>query len=104
MIEIDRFPAAGADDAVISEEILRIATARALTHHGREAFEKIVSIGDGLWDATTAVRLGIPFLGIGSGHRAQRLREAGANQVLEDYRDHGRFMQDLEEAEIPRSG
>jgi phosphoglycolate phosphatase-like HAD superfamily hydrolase len=42
----------------------------------------VVYVGDGVWDARAARRLGYAFVGIGDG--AERLREEGASMVVGD--------------------
>ena len=42
-------------------------------------------VGDGGWDAKAAQQLKWGFVGIGSGARADRLRQAGAEVVIPDY-------------------
>jgi phosphoglycolate phosphatase-like HAD superfamily hydrolase len=73
-----------ADDAASREDIVRIARRRAEDFYGRR-FQHVVSIGDGVWDVTTAAALELPFIGIGSGDRAAALRTAGATVVLPNY-------------------
>ena len=46
--------------------------------------EKIVSVGDAIWDIRTAHRLELPFVG-GDDQRAQALRGHGASHVIENF-------------------
>lgn len=101
-IEVDRFPGGFAEDARSREGIVRTAIDRARQHYGQDRFAKVVSVGDGLWDVKTAINLGLDFVGIGSGGRAQVLSEAGARHVVGDYRDLNRFFDFLNLAERPR--
>jgi beta-phosphoglucomutase-like phosphatase (HAD superfamily) len=48
-----------------------------------------------------AARLGLAFVGVADGARAETLREAGAKHVIVDFEDAGRFFELLEEAEVP---
>jgi phosphoglycolate phosphatase-like HAD superfamily hydrolase len=57
---------------------------------------RVVTVGDGVWDVKAAARLGLPFVGIGDGARAQALRAAGAAVVLPDYRDLPAAVRSLE--------
>jgi phosphoglycolate phosphatase-like HAD superfamily hydrolase len=102
-IGVDSIPAAFADDGIAREDILQLAIVKALGHCGQNEFEKIVSIGDAVWDVHTAVKLKVAFLGIGRGESVARLRHAGARQVIDDFTDLDRFMQSLDEAEIPET-
>lgn len=47
------------------EHILLEAVALAHRHYGLPTFERIVSIGDGPWDAQAATSIGCEFIGIG---------------------------------------
>lgn len=101
-IEVNDYPASFADDALSREDILQSAVARAKERYQLTTFARVVSIGDGLWDVRTARNLLFPFLGVGSGAREERLRQAGATHVLEHFADYGELMRCLEEAQIPK--
>lgn len=97
----DDLPIASADDALSREEILQIAMQMALKVYNQLEFEKIVSVGDGVWDARTAANLKLPFLGIGDEKTAKKLRQVGANLTLENFTDYDLFLTSLESATIP---
>jgi phosphoglycolate phosphatase-like HAD superfamily hydrolase len=101
-IELDRFPGGFAEDARPREGIVQAAIGRARQHYGHDAFSKIVSVGDGLWDVRTASNLDLDFVGIASGDRAQNLRQAGAKHIVGDYRDLNGFFEFLNLAERPQ--
>lgn len=44
---------------------------------------RVVYIGDGVWDARAARELGIDFVGVGSGERAERLADEGATFIVD---------------------
>lgn len=67
------------------EEIVREAIRAAERYFGVDRFEKIVSFGDGYWDFVTAGKLGIGFVGIAKGEKAEKLRNAGATSVHNDF-------------------
>lgn len=100
-LDVTDVPAAFADDDVSRDAIVRTAVARAAAHHGNATFDRIVYIGDGIWDVHTAARLQLPFLGVGNQRRAARLRQAGAGRVIEDFVDFERFLEALQAAAIP---
>ena len=100
-LELGDAPAAFAEDGLSREEILLAASARARESYGVEGFERVVSLGDGLWDLRAARNLDFSFVGVARGARAKRLRRAGASHVIEDFTDYGRLMRCLAEAEIP---
>jgi phosphoglycolate phosphatase-like HAD superfamily hydrolase len=101
-MELEGVPAAYAEDGISREEIILASISKALTHY-RPArdFEKIVSIGDGLWDVRAAINLKLAFVGVGVGASAARLRQAGAKHVVADFTDVEAFVRCLNEAEIP---
>jgi phosphoglycolate phosphatase-like HAD superfamily hydrolase len=100
-IETASVAAAYAEDGLSREEILRTAVARALGQSGQQGFEKIASIGDGVWDVRAARRLEYRFLGVGAPEAETRLRRAGASHVIKDFADYGQFIRCLNEAEFP---
>ncbi|HEX8500042.1 MAG TPA: HAD family hydrolase [Pyrinomonadaceae bacterium] len=103
-LETGGAPAAFAEDGLSREEILLAAVARAREFYGCENFERVVSLGDGLWDVRAAQNLGFAFVGVGSGERAAELRQAGASHVVEDFTDYERLIRCLSESEVPGAG
>lgn len=103
-LELGDVPAAFAEDGLSREEILLAAVGRAREFYGLESFERVVSLGDGLWDVRAARNLGFAFVGVGGGVRAARLRRAGASHVVGDFKDYGRLIRCLSEAEVPTAG
>ena len=91
-IDIKDFPIGTAEDAISREEILQTGIEKSLEKYGQKKFEKIVSIGDGVWDARTARNLNLDFIGIASGKKAEALREAGANYIVKDFRNYENFL------------
>jgi phosphoglycolate phosphatase-like HAD superfamily hydrolase len=93
---VDAFPWASADDALDRVDILRTAIWRAGEHYGQHGLEKVVSVGDRVWDVRAAKTLGIGFLGLATGDKAVRLVEEGASCVLPDFSDLVRVGKSLE--------
>ena len=100
-VETRGAPAAFAEDGMSREEILRAALSKARQFYGGDGFEKVVSLGDGLWDLRTARNLGVAFVGVGGGEGAEALRRAGASHCIEDFTDYGRLLRCLNESEVP---
>jgi len=96
-------PGGFAEDGVARESIVDAAISRSRASYRRENFDRIVSVGDGVWDVRTAARLELAFIGVASGARAEKLREAGAKHVIPDFEDADRFFECLEGAEAPRA-
>ena len=89
-----------ANDAVSREEIVRLARDRAAAIRGA-SYDRVVSIGDGVWDVRTAANLELPFIGIATGEREAKLRASGASVVLPDFRDVAAFRHALVAASKP---
>lgn len=96
-------PGGFAEDGPARETIVSAALQRATAHYSRSRFEKVVSIGDGVWDVRTAANLGLPFVGIAADSRAEALRQQGAQHIVPDYADCDQFFHYLEQAEAPRN-
>ncbi len=95
-LPMDAFPWANADDAFDRVDILRTAIQRAGQEYGQDAFEKVVYVGDGVWDVRAAKALGIGFLGLAANNKAGQLKEEGALCVLPDFVDPVRVGECLE--------
>ncbi len=102
-IEYHGVPGGFAEDGVAREAIVGAAISRSRNRYRRENFDRIVSVGDGVWDVRTAARLGLAFVGVASGARAEALREAGAKHVVPDFEDTDRFFDLLDKTEVPAS-
>lgn len=74
-----------ASEYVTREELVAHAIVAAGEYYACKP-SLIVSIGDGIWDLKTARLLGLPFLGIGTGPKADMLRDNGA-LVAPDFQD-----------------
>jgi phosphoglycolate phosphatase-like HAD superfamily hydrolase len=98
-INYNGVPGGFAEDGVARESIVGAAISRSSVSYQRDNFDRIVSVGDGVWDVRTAARLGLAFVGVASGRRAEMLRDAGAKHVIPDFEDTDRFFKLLDEAE-----
>jgi phosphoglycolate phosphatase-like HAD superfamily hydrolase len=76
-LDVSGIPFASSSDAGVRSEIIECAVERA-----RESVVDAVYVGDGPWDLRACMQLEIPF--IGTGRRLDRLREAGAEFLVED--------------------
>jgi len=92
----DDHPAATADDAMDRESIMTLSRQRAAERYGL-SFACTVYVGDGAWDARACRRVGIPFIGIGTGRRATRLSAEGAVRVFPDFSDADIFLRTVYE-------
>jgi len=100
-LPVTHLPGGFADDHHSREGITSIALGRAESVAGRAA-ERVVYVGDAVWDVKSSASLGLPFVGIAKGWRADRLRAAGAAIVLDDFADAAAFADALGCAVAPR--
>jgi phosphoglycolate phosphatase-like HAD superfamily hydrolase len=109
-IDPDALALATADDAHDRAEIVLIAIRRAIgmptpaapakaCHPGQGVPpERIVYLGDGLWDWHTARRLGIGFVGVAAGGDSRRLSQASVGPLVEDFLAPHRVLRLLDAA------
>jgi phosphoglycolate phosphatase-like HAD superfamily hydrolase len=100
-IAADSLPAAFCEDGHSREEVVQAALARAAAAHGVETFERVVSVGDGIWDVTTAAKLKLPFVGVRIDGREGALRRRGVTHIVRDYTDTTALLQSLQQAHVP---
>ncbi len=65
-----------------SDYFSRADIIRAAVDRVGQPLSEAIYVGDGLWDLRATRKLGIPFIGVG--RRRKKLREAGAEHILED--------------------
>ncbi|HOO78137.1 MAG TPA: haloacid dehalogenase-like hydrolase [bacterium] len=97
-------PLATADDSMVRSRIFRMALKRSRQCYRVRHFDRVVYVGDGVWDVAMTRELDHPFIGIGRGDRADRLRGLGAGVVFPDLSDYPAFRRALEEATVPGGG
>ena len=100
-IDVNEFPASFADDGISREEILNSAVLKSQQRYQQSRFDRVVSVGDGIWDVRTARNLNFAFLGIDSGGAREKLERAGATHVLKDFADYDELISCLTEAGVP---
>jgi phosphoglycolate phosphatase-like HAD superfamily hydrolase/protein-L-isoaspartate O-methyltransferase len=102
-LNIGQLPTASADDGISREDIVKTAISRAKAVYAQSDFEKIVCIGDGIWDVLTAVQLQLNFVGVASGEQKIILQDAGVEQIIEDFVNFDSFLEALNTASIPKA-
>src|ERR1700687_3882988 len=100
-IDIGDLPAAFADDSLARAEIVNAVLARARAAYSHERFDRIVYVGDAVWDVETARRLGLAFLGVRVDGRDTVLRTRGAMHVIHDFAAGDEFVRTLAVAGVP---
>jgi phosphoglycolate phosphatase-like HAD superfamily hydrolase len=91
----DAYPSASCDDAPERDSIIKLSMQKAMSRFGGP-FVSAVYVGDGVWDARACRKVGIPFIGIGTGGRAEKLAAEGAVIVLRDFSDSDLFLDSLD--------
>jgi phosphoglycolate phosphatase-like HAD superfamily hydrolase len=97
-ISPENLPLSTAEDGDSRESILRACQARAGTVYRVARFDRIVSVGDQVWDIKAARTLNLPFIGVGD---PEKLRGWGASQAVPDFRDPDGFIDLLDLARVP---
>jgi len=95
-LNIEDKPMATANDAISREDIMMLSEKRACYRNGVDSYDSVVYVGDGIWDLRAAHSLGYHFVGVGEGHRADQLRNEGANHVVSDFANKQDFFDILE--------
>ena len=93
-INVAGIPMATCDDSKSREEIMAISAQRALTAYQVSHFDRIVYIGDGVWDMKASKSLGYGFIGVGA--RLQLLRDRGIDYLHEDYTELSKVLLSIE--------
>ena len=83
------------------KDILALAVGRAKAHYGASSWDRVVYVGDTVWDVRAARDCGAGFVGIGVGERAEKLRAEGATAVLKDFGDASAIDEALRSAPVP---
>ncbi len=98
-ITTDELPVEGADGKHSREEIINALLDQI--HAERPDIERIIYIGDAVWDVATTRNLNMPFIGMRWRGDHEVLREAGATQVLSNYLEYEAFLEAVERAAPP---
>jgi phosphoglycolate phosphatase-like HAD superfamily hydrolase len=83
-VDFDNRILVASDRLMKRESIVKQAIADAKKFYNVEGFERIISIGDGLWDLKTAQNLELEFVGIGLKNK-EVLLENGCLKWFEDF-------------------
>jgi len=94
-------PKGTASDALSRADVMRSAIEKSKRYYQKEAFERIVYVGDGIWDVRTCAELGIPLVGIEAEGKAHKKTNLGRHFMLESYPSIELLVDILHKAEIP---
>lgn len=79
---------ASASEVTTREQIVKLAIKKALNYYPFDSFEKIISVGDGIWDYKTARKLNLDFLGVGQGPTYELLHKEGVKNIISNFNDN----------------
>ncbi len=99
-IKINEHLFTGADGKVEREAILQQTIDRAEEINGGP-ISRVIYIGDAIWDVATTANMQIDFVGVRRRGDVELLQQAGAKEVIVDYRDQQRFAKALQGAQPP---
>ncbi len=68
------------------EGFVKQAIDKAKTYYNQIGFQRVIAVGDGLWDLRAAQNVGIEFIGVGLKNK-QALLDAGCELWIEDLTD-----------------
>jgi phosphoglycolate phosphatase-like HAD superfamily hydrolase len=102
-LSVPDVPLASCDRRSSRVEIVQHAIELAIRKACDRDLQRIVVLGDAVWDVQAARQLSLPFIGIGREEKGARLLEAGAVEVLADYSDFRAFAEALDRAVMPRN-
>ena len=97
-IDFSEIPLVTSSELHTREEILQKCTSDCENHYGVATFEKIVSIGDAVWDLKTAANLKLGFIAI---NEPEKFADFPDCTVLRNFSEQERFMKCMEEARVP---
>lgn len=100
-IPVESLIFSAADNQVTREGILQKAIDEAQVAYGE--LERVVYIGDAIWDVRTTRNMGLDFVGLRLQGDLEALTEAGAAVVIQDFNDQGAFLQSIKQASPPKS-
>lgn len=89
-IPVDRLIITGADGKETREQILQETIDKATIKHGN--FEKIVYVGDAIWDYTTTQNMELPLIGIRRRGDLDFFYNLGIKAVLKNYENYDQFL------------
>jgi len=98
-IPADKLIITGADGKVTRDDITKETIEKAIQLYGE--FERIVYVGDAIWDVTTTQNMGLPLIGIRRKGDIDFLATKGVDLVLKDYEEYAAFVEGIFTVGIP---
>lgn len=89
----------GADGKVTRDDITNETIINARKKY--DNIERIVYVGDAIWDVTTTKNMGLPLIGIRRKGDVEFLSNLGVDLVLKDYEDYDAFLDGVLNVGVP---
>ncbi len=89
----------GADGHETRADITNETINKATAIHGK--FDRIVYVGDAIWDVTTTKEMNLPLIGIRRKGDLDFLYEKGTELVFADYKDYDAFVEGILTVGVP---
>ena len=89
-IPVEKLIITGADGKVTREDITNETIDKAKEKYGD--FDRMVCVGDAIWDFTTTKNMGLPLIGIRRKGDVGFFQQLGVQAVLQDYSDYPQFL------------
>lgn len=99
-IPVESLIFSAADNQVTREDILQQAIDEAEAAYG--GLDRVVYIGDAIWDVKTTRNMGLDFVGLRLQGDVEALTAAGAGVVIQNYNNQAAFLESLQRAHPPR--
>lgn len=90
----------GADGKITRDDITNETIINAKKQY--DNIERIVYVGDAIWDVTTTKNMGLPLIGIRRKGDIEFLSDLGVDLVLKDYEDYDTFLEGVFNVGVPR--
>jgi phosphoglycolate phosphatase-like HAD superfamily hydrolase len=94
-IDYDEIPLANSDHSVTRVGIIEKAIELAKEKHGVNAFDKVIYIGDGIWDVKACKEKNIPLIGIDCNNTGQLAKE-GVTKIFADFSNQKEFLKAID--------
>lgn len=98
-IPVNQLIITGADGKATREDITNETIEKANAQYGE--FDRIVYIGDAIWDVTTTRNMGLPLIGIRRKGDVDFLKEKGVGLVLKNFENYGAFLAGILSVGVP---
>ena len=98
-IPTNRLIITGADGKITREEITQETIDKAKALYGD--FERVVYVGDAIWDVTTTQNMDLPLIGIRRRGDIDFLSSKGVQLVLKDFENYAAFLEGVLNVGVP---